>query len=1068
MPPAITAVAVFIAEAVQAVAFAGSYWVAYYAVQAAAYFGISRLIAKRPSMPSLRSVSTEVNVRDPAVPRMIIYGQRRVSGVMYPVGTSGTNNEYLHFLLLIAGHEVSELGEVYFNDEAVPLDGSGNATGRYAGYARIKKHLGAYDQTVDTDLQSDLGSGTWTNNHRLRGIAYLYIRLKHSPDLFAGVPEVYCVVRGRKVYDPRDGGQSASTYSTWTWSNNAALCLADWVRGVPMLNSSGTLVRNYGVGAADSEMDYTALITAANVCDESVALTTSLTKSCDVVSGHRHIVCDATGIVPGLAVSGTGIPAGSTVVSVDETLTLFTIDKDPTASGTGVSLVIGSSEPRYQANGVIASTVRSGDGIDGLKSAMAGDCVFIGGKWIIFAGAYRTPTITLTESDMRAPLTGVRIKPTRRELINVVKGVFVSPANAWQPADFPAVRNATYKTQDGGEDLPADVELPFTTSSSCCQRLAKIMLERSRQGIGFTARCKLTAMRNQVGDVIMFTNARFGWSAKPFEVLGFSLVMETDSSGAPYIGCDLQLRETASGVWDWASGEETTIDLAPNTNLPDPFTVPTPTGLTLTSGAGTAIRQTDGTILNRLKVAWTAPSSSYVTNGGKVWIEYKPTASSDWITWGSVRGDQVQDYILDVAAGTAYDVRIRFENSLGVRGSYATSTNHTVTTDGITPSNPTAATNTASGFYLSDDGAVFSYLTMSVPQLPTGAAKQFLMYKRSTDTDWLVAAGPLTNNASAVTVTINDLTPGILYAVATVALSSLDVSSAYVAATSSPFTAPSKNTNADVATSITYTAGDNASFGEPPKFSSIGPMYMAKVEWAIPSGKDVYRWQWVTTSTDTDAAADAAANPVGPGLQPNYVDSAKVVISATAQLFSTPAYFRVRSINSTGVASAWAGGGTDLWVSHMKKPLGIGTAASKDVGTAAGTVAAGDDSRITGAAQKSSNLSDLASPSSARSNLGVTATGSDTTYAYRANNLSDLGNAATARTNLGLGTMATKSAVAGSDIDNTADINIGTHEVRASGLRYDGHPANRISFFWDGSNVRVEVDGSTQGTIPNP
>lgn len=51
--------------------------------------------------------------------------------------------------------------------------------------------------------------------------------------------------------------------------------------------------------------------------------------------------------------------------------------------------------------------------------------------------------------------------------------------------------------------------------------------------------------------------------------------------------------------------------------------------------------------------------------------------------------------------------------------------------------------------------------------------------------------------------------------------------------------------------------------------------------------------------------------------------------------------------------------------------LGLGGAATLNVGTTAGTVAAGDDSRITGAAQKTANLSDLTSTGAARSNLGL-------------------------------------------------------------------------------------------------
>ena len=45
--------------------------------------------------------------------------------------------------------------------------------------------------------------------------------------------------------------------------------------------------------------------------------------------------------------------------------------------------------------------------------------------------------------------------------------------------------------------------------------------------------------------------------------------------------------------------------------------------------------------------------------------------------------------------------------------------------------------------------------------------------------------------------------------------------------------------------------------------------------------------------------------------------------------------------------------------------------AGLSIGTTAGTVAAGDDTRITGAAQKANNLSDLANVATARTNLGI-------------------------------------------------------------------------------------------------
>ena len=208
---------------------------------------VSRALMPKPSMGTSMQ-GNSVTVREPAVSRKIIYGRARVGGAIVYLDSTGTDNEYLHLVVAVAGHAIDGFEEVWFNDTKI-WDGSFQSN--WGSYVHIGFHDGTQTTADSTLVNASTG---WTNDHKLLDTAYIYVRLKYDTDQFAqGLPNISTVVRGKKVYNP--------VSATTAWSQNPALCVFDYLKDT-----------KYGLAESASNVNSTALIAAQSLCDETVNL----------------------------------------------------------------------------------------------------------------------------------------------------------------------------------------------------------------------------------------------------------------------------------------------------------------------------------------------------------------------------------------------------------------------------------------------------------------------------------------------------------------------------------------------------------------------------------------------------------------------------------------------------------------------------------------------------------------------------------------------------------------------------------------------------------------------------
>jgi hypothetical protein len=569
----------------------------------------------------------------------VIYGTRRVGAQIVYMDVSANDSRDLYVVYALSVGECDEiLGSTIeldgnsLRDSARFRDGgyigsdkissgsgslntvSQNGTGINAGAGQfgtsptskyryvMNLHHGAATQTADPMLVASMPN--WTSAHKLNGVCYIAAHYGYDKEgIWGGVPQLTVVVRGKKVFDPRDSGQTYGTVSTYKYSDNPALCFLNYITD-----------NEVGKGLTQSQINMSTFSSAANVCDTEVdqpyfnGSAQPLTWS--GVAGSNFIRIDGTNstvewwnlkagqLLELYDSNGNGVLDGVEITAIkrdnfydaNEELIVYINDTlgSTYSSQTGTSL---AKVKRFQCNGYLDANKNVMDNAKELLANMRGIFLYINGKYELSIEDTGTSTFSINDNHIIAD-AGISVDYGNKDKkANKVIVEFFN-ANKRYELDTATVlhdANPEYYSDDGDEILEIKAEFPYISDPYIAYNMAKAILTRSRnqttmQFLGTPEMYKLN-----VGDIVDLTYAGLGFSGKICRVEA----LELQPNGLVAVS----LIEYFD-VYTWeVPPQEPVEELA---NLPSAYAVKAPTGLAFTD--------TDSSSTGRPFLSWNEPT----------------------------------------------------------------------------------------------------------------------------------------------------------------------------------------------------------------------------------------------------------------------------------------------------------------------------------------------------------------------------------------------------------------------------------------------------------------------------
>ena len=408
----------------------------------------------------------------------VVYGRRQVGIARVFVESSGTDNAYLYMAGVLCeggGNGIESVDEIYINDKLVTWSGAlTDGTVRTVNSSdanfykdgsliSVQAFYGLDNQSVSSILDE---STNWGSNHKLSGVAYLAFKFTWNQDAFGSLPEVKVILKGKKIYDPRldstkggSGSQREDTASTWTYNENSALCLLDYLRNA-----------RYGKGLPNTafETNYDSFKTSANICDTQVTPYTSAPADIDLF--QTNLVIDTEQKV---------------IDNVRELLNpmraIFTYTQGK------YFLIIentGTSSLSLNSDNIIGGIKIFGEKKNTKYNRVIGTFVNPDKEW-------QEDTITFPPADDSGLPVGDRY--------------------------------ATLLAEDNGTQLEGNFTFQGITNPYQAEELCEIILRRSRNALAVEVMVTSEALNLTIGDLVDLTYSTGGFSAKLFRIYGLSI-----------------------------------------------------------------------------------------------------------------------------------------------------------------------------------------------------------------------------------------------------------------------------------------------------------------------------------------------------------------------------------------------------------------------------------------------------------------------------------------------------------------------------------------------------------------